>query len=184
MTENEMVRRLVWSGLVAGVGALATVATTKARDADLDARLRGRPARMSEQTQRCRGRGARGRDPPRRRGRRGPAEPRRSRDGRGARHRGDEGAGEALAPCAAQAREGREAAQAAQAAREQADQAQAEANGRQRAAAEPGQVSSVSGASVASPGVGASTPPYAAAAAQRPGLPPAGAAPAGPRRRR
>jgi hypothetical protein len=29
MTDNEIVRRLMWSGLVAGLGALATVATTK-----------------------------------------------------------------------------------------------------------------------------------------------------------
>jgi hypothetical protein len=29
MTDNEIVRRLMWSGLVAGLGALATVVTTK-----------------------------------------------------------------------------------------------------------------------------------------------------------
>ena len=29
MTDNEIVRRLMWAGLVAGLGALATVATTK-----------------------------------------------------------------------------------------------------------------------------------------------------------
>jgi hypothetical protein len=29
MTENEMVKRLVWSGLLAGLGALASVATTR-----------------------------------------------------------------------------------------------------------------------------------------------------------
>ena len=29
MTDNEIVKRLMWSGLVAGLGALATVATTK-----------------------------------------------------------------------------------------------------------------------------------------------------------
>ena len=29
MTENEMVKRLAWSGLVAGVGALASVVTTR-----------------------------------------------------------------------------------------------------------------------------------------------------------
>jgi hypothetical protein len=29
MTDNEIVRRLLWSGLVAGLGALATVVTTK-----------------------------------------------------------------------------------------------------------------------------------------------------------
>jgi hypothetical protein len=29
MTDNEIVRRLMWSGLVAGLGALATVITTK-----------------------------------------------------------------------------------------------------------------------------------------------------------
>jgi hypothetical protein len=29
MTDNEIVRRLMWSGLIAGLGALATVATTK-----------------------------------------------------------------------------------------------------------------------------------------------------------
>jgi hypothetical protein len=60
------------------------------------------------------------------------------------------------------------AAQAAQAAREQADQAAAEAERRQAEA-----VSSVSGASVTSPGIGASTPPHAAAAANAPGSRPA-----------
>ena len=30
MTDNEIVRRLMWSGLIAGLGALATVVTTKA----------------------------------------------------------------------------------------------------------------------------------------------------------
>ena len=29
MTENEMVKRLAWSGMVAGVGALASVVTTR-----------------------------------------------------------------------------------------------------------------------------------------------------------
>lgn len=29
MTDNEIVKRLMWSGLVAGIGALATVITTK-----------------------------------------------------------------------------------------------------------------------------------------------------------
>ena len=29
MTENEMVKRLAWSGLVAGVGALASIVTTR-----------------------------------------------------------------------------------------------------------------------------------------------------------
>jgi hypothetical protein len=29
MTDNEIVRRLMWSGLIAGLGALATVVTTK-----------------------------------------------------------------------------------------------------------------------------------------------------------
>jgi hypothetical protein len=29
MTDNEIVRRLMWSGLLAGLGALATVVTTK-----------------------------------------------------------------------------------------------------------------------------------------------------------
>jgi hypothetical protein len=29
MTDNEIVRRLMWSGLIAGLGALATVLTTK-----------------------------------------------------------------------------------------------------------------------------------------------------------
>ena len=29
MTDNEIVRRLMWSGLIAGLGALATVITTK-----------------------------------------------------------------------------------------------------------------------------------------------------------
>jgi colicin import membrane protein len=64
------------------------------------------------------------------------------------------------------------AAQAAQAAREQADQAAAEA---ERRAAET--VSSVSGAAVSSPGIGASTPPHAAAAANAPGFQPVGAGP-------
>jgi hypothetical protein len=30
MTENEMVKRLMWSGLLAGIGAVASIATTKA----------------------------------------------------------------------------------------------------------------------------------------------------------
>jgi hypothetical protein len=30
MTDNEIVKRLMWAGLVAGIGALATVVTTKA----------------------------------------------------------------------------------------------------------------------------------------------------------
>jgi hypothetical protein len=29
MTENDMVKRLMWSGLVAGLGALASIATTR-----------------------------------------------------------------------------------------------------------------------------------------------------------
>jgi hypothetical protein len=29
MTDNEMVKRLTWSALLAGVGALASIATTK-----------------------------------------------------------------------------------------------------------------------------------------------------------
>jgi hypothetical protein len=29
MTDNEMVKRLAWSGLVAGVGALASIVTTR-----------------------------------------------------------------------------------------------------------------------------------------------------------
>jgi hypothetical protein len=29
MTDNEIVKRLMWAGLVAGIGALATVITTK-----------------------------------------------------------------------------------------------------------------------------------------------------------
>jgi hypothetical protein len=29
MTDNEMVKRLMWSGLLAGIGAVASVATTK-----------------------------------------------------------------------------------------------------------------------------------------------------------
>jgi hypothetical protein len=29
MTDNEMVKRLVWAGLVAGVGALASIVTSK-----------------------------------------------------------------------------------------------------------------------------------------------------------
>ena len=30
MTDNEMVKRLMWAGLLAGIGAAASVATTKA----------------------------------------------------------------------------------------------------------------------------------------------------------
>ena len=30
MTDNDMVKRLMWSGLLAGIGALASIATTKA----------------------------------------------------------------------------------------------------------------------------------------------------------
>jgi hypothetical protein len=30
MKDNEMVKRLVWSGLLAGIGALASIATTRA----------------------------------------------------------------------------------------------------------------------------------------------------------
>jgi hypothetical protein len=29
MTDNEMVKRLMWSGLLAGLGSVATIATTK-----------------------------------------------------------------------------------------------------------------------------------------------------------
>ena len=29
MTDNELVKRLVWSGLLAGLGALASIATTR-----------------------------------------------------------------------------------------------------------------------------------------------------------
>jgi hypothetical protein len=29
MTDNEMVKRLMWSGLLAGLGALASIATTR-----------------------------------------------------------------------------------------------------------------------------------------------------------
>jgi hypothetical protein len=29
MTENELVKRLIWSGLLAGIGAAASVATTR-----------------------------------------------------------------------------------------------------------------------------------------------------------
>jgi hypothetical protein len=29
MTDNEMVKRLIWSGLLAGIGALASIATTR-----------------------------------------------------------------------------------------------------------------------------------------------------------
>jgi hypothetical protein len=29
MTDNEVVKRLIWSGLLAGIGAIASVATTK-----------------------------------------------------------------------------------------------------------------------------------------------------------
>ncbi len=30
MNQNDMVKRLVWSGLLAGIGALASIATTRA----------------------------------------------------------------------------------------------------------------------------------------------------------
>ena len=30
MTDNDLVKRLLWSGLLAGLGALASIATTKA----------------------------------------------------------------------------------------------------------------------------------------------------------
>lgn len=30
MTENDIVKRLVWSGLLAGIGALASIATARA----------------------------------------------------------------------------------------------------------------------------------------------------------
>jgi hypothetical protein len=29
MTDNDMVKRLIWSGLLAGLGALASIATTR-----------------------------------------------------------------------------------------------------------------------------------------------------------
>jgi len=29
MTDNEVVKRLIWSGLLAGIGALASIATTR-----------------------------------------------------------------------------------------------------------------------------------------------------------
>jgi hypothetical protein len=29
MTDNELVKRLMWSGLIAGIGALASIATTR-----------------------------------------------------------------------------------------------------------------------------------------------------------
>ena len=30
MTDNDLVKRLIWSGLLAGLGAIASIATTKA----------------------------------------------------------------------------------------------------------------------------------------------------------
>jgi len=30
MSQNDMVKRLVWSGLLAGIGAIASIATTRA----------------------------------------------------------------------------------------------------------------------------------------------------------
>ncbi len=30
MTDNELFKRLIWSGLLAGIGALASIATTRA----------------------------------------------------------------------------------------------------------------------------------------------------------
>ncbi len=40
--ESDLVKRLMWSGLLAGIGALASIATTRAGHPDLAARLRRR----------------------------------------------------------------------------------------------------------------------------------------------
>ena len=37
MTESPLVKRLIWSGLLAGTGALASIVASRASDADLDA---------------------------------------------------------------------------------------------------------------------------------------------------
>ena len=42
--DNDIVKRLMWSGLLAGVGALATIVANAHRHRDLDAGLRGGPA--------------------------------------------------------------------------------------------------------------------------------------------
>ena len=44
MTDNDMVKRLAWAGLLAGVGALASIITTRTRRRDLPPRVRGRSA--------------------------------------------------------------------------------------------------------------------------------------------
>ena len=46
--DNDVVKRLVWSGLLAGIGALASVATTRVAAHDLAPRLRGGAARMTD----------------------------------------------------------------------------------------------------------------------------------------
>ncbi len=51
MTESPLVKRLMWSGLLAGIGALASLATTRVAADDLDARVRRRTARVSDQPQ-------------------------------------------------------------------------------------------------------------------------------------
>ena len=45
--DNEIVKRLMWTGLVAGTGALASVVAMRRLGHDLAARLRRGPARVS-----------------------------------------------------------------------------------------------------------------------------------------
>ena len=46
--DNDIVKRLLWAGLLAGLGALASVATTQGGGDDLAPGLRGGPARVSD----------------------------------------------------------------------------------------------------------------------------------------
>ena len=48
--DNEIVKRLMWTGLVAGTGALASVVAMRALGADLAAGFRGGPARVSRRS--------------------------------------------------------------------------------------------------------------------------------------
>ena len=48
MTESPLVKRLIWSGLLAGTGALASIAGVARGDDDLAASVRRRPARVSD----------------------------------------------------------------------------------------------------------------------------------------
>ncbi len=42
--ENDILRRLIWTGLLAATGALASVLAHRSRRGDLDAGLQGGPA--------------------------------------------------------------------------------------------------------------------------------------------